>query len=777
MLFEDEWRTTWDQLELIDLEGDGEHELLAFDSSRDDFWIHNLTRAGTVGARIYESDWAGAWTHIEAGNLDTEPGDELFIYSATGRVRIHDLTSNGVGSMLSEYEWRGTWDQIELIDLEGDGEDELLLFDSSQGDFRIHNLTRAGTVGARIHEDTWTREWTHIEAGNMGQDPGDELFLYSANGQVRIQEPQEAVSEPNFNLDINVPLSAGESLYSSNESCRLDFQPDGNIVIYNSSDEDQWSTETWQTTTNRLIMQDDGNLVARDNAGTPTWNSETWQNPGATAELGNDCVLRVTAKDGRLLWDSKYQNAGPNGDTLGSGNRMTIGQSLVSGNGNCRVEFRGDQQWVITNLDTGAASSSQTANSGADDFIMQPNGNLVLYKPGGDAVWSSDTQGNGATATIGNDCILRVNDGNGELLWDNKNGKPAPPPPAPAPAPRRAFLNEGHRLNLGQSLWSTNGRCELALQPDGNLVIYRDGRSPENVVWSPYVANQGGHFLEMEGDGNLVLYKSDGRTDVWDSETDWDKGIKAILEDDCVLRLRTTAFNTLWWDTLSGESPIARNNGVPPTATAPTPASAPSPISGGDSPDSSANESQSVSTRTFRPAYPTFSCSVGDTLCPDWWPLVVGVSPYDTPDSYWGFNERGHCNSSDEEKLRAVGLAVSLPEVAIVNSFLLSEGTAGELYYNAFFEVNGYENLNVYQTCLNGWLWEISVLATPVTITVHCSQTAISNSNLPLLESCYGQGRLGWEPGHVNCHKTERTLWFDSTDCSWSRGVDAPLGV
>ena len=573
MLSEYEWRTTWEQVELIDLEGDGEHELLLFDSSQDDFRIHNLTRSGEVGRRIYESDWAGAWTHIEAANIDQEPGDELFIYSATGRVRIHDLTSNGVSSISFEDEWRTSWDELELVDVDGDGEHELLAFDSSQNDFWIHNLTRSGQVGARIHEDSWSGNWTHIEAANTDQEPGHELILYSDTGRFRIQEPESAAPELVGVIEVGDRLTRGESLRSENGDCRLEFQGDQNLSIYQADGTVAWHASSTQSNATLLTMQADGNLVLNNATGN-VWNTHTYGNDGATAELGNDCVLRVNSDNGRLLWDSKHENPAPDGDTLGTDKRIYTAQDIVSNNGNCRAEVRGDHQLIITNATGGAVFTSNTANSGANFLRMQPDGNLVLYKPGGVAVWDTDTQGTGATATIGNDCVLRVNDGNGDLLWDQQNGKPAPP------APKRFTLGTGERLNLGQSLWSANERCELALQPDGNLVIYRNGRSPENVAWTEYLHGQGGQFLIMQPDGNLILYKADGHTKVWDTETDW-HNLSATVSDNCVLQIRTAVQNgdglgTLWWDSDNGHSQAAQNNGAAPTQPA-TPTAAPPP--------------------------------------------------------------------------------------------------------------------------------------------------------------------------------------------------------
>lgn len=108
-------------------------------------------------------------------------------------------------------------------------------------------------------------------------------------------------------------------------------------------------------------------------------------------------------------------------------------------------------------------------------------------------------------------------------------------------------LNPGQSLNVGQRLTSGNQQYFLIMQGDGNLVLYAsdgfpiwatgtDG-SPANtaimqddgnfVVYSPggqahwATATDGnpGSWIIMQSDGNLVVYRRDGRA-IWASGTD-----------------------------------------------------------------------------------------------------------------------------------------------------------------------------------------------------------------------------------------------------------------
>src|SRR4051812_3147568 len=89
----------------------------------------------------------------------------------------------------------------------------------------------------------------------------------------------------------------------------------------------------------------------------------------------------------------------------------------------------------------------------------------------------------------------------------------------------RLIPNE--KLDVPSSLRSANGLHELAMQTDGNLVVYH----PEHhAVWASNTAGSGAIRVVMGYDGNLVIDGSTGP--IWATATEGHPGSKIILQDD-----------------------------------------------------------------------------------------------------------------------------------------------------------------------------------------------------------------------------------------------------
>ena len=74
-------------------------------------------------------------------------------------------------------------------------------------------------------------------------------------------------------------------------------------------------------------------------------------------------------------------------------------------------------------------------------------------------------------------------------------------------------LQAGEMLYDGSALVSPSGRYRLALQGDGNLVLYWEG----HALWNSGTWNDAPDHLIMQNDGNLVIYQ--GLNVLWDSKS------------------------------------------------------------------------------------------------------------------------------------------------------------------------------------------------------------------------------------------------------------------
>jgi surface antigen len=108
-------------------------------------------------------------------------------------------------------------------------------------------------------------------------------------------------------------------------------------------------------------------------------------------------------------------------------------------------------------------------------------------------------------------------------------------------------------LYAGDKLVSANGQFRLAMQGDGNLVLYSYG----NQVMMASLTFTAGSRLVLQGDGNLVIYTADDQP-LWQTGTAGAGAAKLTLQDDGNLVLRKLN-DTLLWASYTSLSSLAVN--------------------------------------------------------------------------------------------------------------------------------------------------------------------------------------------------------------------------
>ena len=201
--------------------------------------------------------------------------------------------------------------------------------------------------------------------------------------------------------------------------------------------------------------------------------------------------------------------------SLSEGDVLYGGQSLRSPSGQYILVMQTDGNLVEYYRNTGHAlwSSGSAGHPGAS-VRLQSDGNLVVYDSDGHALWSSATAGKSSVH------VDVQNDGNVVAYYQGG---------AKGISGVNGVLYPGGTLLSGESLISGNGSFSLQMQGDGNLVLYDVRQTPSKALWSTHT--QGNNWAVMQGDGNLVVYDQSGVAK-WSSGTAGHAGARLVVQTD-----------------------------------------------------------------------------------------------------------------------------------------------------------------------------------------------------------------------------------------------------
>jgi len=320
--------------------------------------------------------------------------------------------------------------------------------------------------------------------------------------------------------------------------------------------------------------------------------SVTVSNSGSTPTSGTVTVaesllagLTVVSISGGSLWSCSLSSSTcTRSDSLAAGSSystITVTVSVaanapssvtnhvtVSGGGSASATASNVTNIATPTYAAGALTIPQGASLtlGSLDLVMQGDGNLVLYQ-GGTAIWSTGTYGQNCGAS--KCAAIFQGDGNFVVyngptpLWSSGTfGNPGAQLLFSGQLPQLEIIGTNQSVlwtnvpefsagnfTLAQGTSFVFGSSNLAMQGDGNLVLYQGGKA----VWSTGTFGQNCGvsqcIADFQADGNFVVYN--GSAPLWTSRTSANPGATLVLAAQSLQLQIISANQSVLWTNLS----------------------------------------------------------------------------------------------------------------------------------------------------------------------------------------------------------------------------------
>ena len=293
-------------------------------------------------------------------------------------------------------------------------------------------------------------------------------------------------------------------MYTPNGQYYLVFQTDGNLVMYKEGEgksEAIWASHDSTkhkydlNTADKLVFQTDGNMVIYDKGGKPLWASDTDEHSGKCLILSNEGRLFIIAEisktkkpvslysiKGQFLdlnkqrvWFMDGSEFKPNDD-----NKMyTPSFDAVNG----LFPILDKLVWFMDGSEFKPNNHRMYTPNGQYYLVFQTDGNLAMYKEGGDKIWASHDSHKHKYDLNTADKLVFQTDGN-MVIYD-KDGKPLWVSDTDCIYETHSGMFIGDGSYLPDPTLETHeewkGKC-LILTDEGELVLIGENtKNPKNI--------------------------------------------------------------------------------------------------------------------------------------------------------------------------------------------------------------------------------------------------------------------------------------------------------
>lgn len=282
----------------------------------------------------------------------------------------------------------------------GDGNDTL---NGNNGNDVLVGGAGSDTVNGGAGDDTLIVDQdggalTDTLDGGNGMDAASfERFTSGVTASLLSQASGDALAL----LVAGAVLLPGQSLAAPNGTYHLDYQTDGNLVLYGPGQSSSnykaiWASWTNGKSTGRVFLDGGGNLVILDQSGATIWSSNTAGLGGSVLALDNAGLLTIERDDGVTTWTAS--GSGPGSIAASSstiyGDSLKNIEDLIGSNFNdvLGVSNTGGQLKGLAGddvLNGGAGNDLLEGGAGADQLNGGGGVNTASYEASSAGVYVS----------------------------------------------------------------------------------------------------------------------------------------------------------------------------------------------------------------------------------------------------------------------------------------------------------------------------------------------------------------------------------------------------
>jgi hypothetical protein len=371
--------------------------------------------------------YCGYWTRDSDGAIVADARTKC--YSVPALVNNQSLSSPGPASYTGHVvQWNGdTKTQKTSWYVAPDAKRLWVPDTTTYNCLKSHGVPGPDSLSSQILDRLPDQRGRWVPCGNQmwtNRELRQGMGLRSADGRFLLI----LQTDGNFVL-----YGAGRALWASGHAADyVVMQSDGNFVGYLNNGTATWATGTSGSGATHLIVQSDGNVVLYSSS-KAVWSTRTsWAGEaGHIVQWSGDTKAQKTAwyvtPDLRREWipdaatyyclkgrgapgpdvlSSTMLNHLPDqtnmwvpcGDTMATNRTLRRGMSLRSSDGRYLFVLQGDGNLVLYGPSGHALWANNKFNT--DFAIMQSDGNFVCYTNGGSPTWASNTAGSGGNRLV-----------------------------------------------------------------------------------------------------------------------------------------------------------------------------------------------------------------------------------------------------------------------------------------------------------------------------------------------------------------------------------------